>query len=120
MRVIVLAILVLASCMSKSEVDQPLSPVQIREALVGRRVLGEDNGKEFYLYFAPNGVAVRTGANAEYGQWRVAEGQGLCLHWRDEPEQCMPVYQEHIGRYRLGSTDVNVMGEGLGVGGGFR
>jgi hypothetical protein len=104
---ILLAMLALSACASDGDLNQPLSPIAIRSRLSGRTVMGNENGQIFYMHFAPNGVVVRNGSAAEYGQWRTNEA-GLCLVWHDQGEQCMPVYQVHIGRYRLGNTEVNV------------
>ena len=77
-------------------------------------MIGYENGRQIYIYFAPSGTAVRYADTAEFGQWRVEEGKGLCLYWHDEGERCAPVYQVHIGRYRLGDTEVNVYDRPLG------
>jgi hypothetical protein len=107
---IVAVALLLAACVPAEDLDQPLSPTLIRSALAGRTLLGTQDGQRVYLHLAPNGVAVReTPSGPEYGQWRPDE-RGLCLVWRDEGERCAPVRQEHIGRYVIGDTSMNVMG----------
>jgi hypothetical protein len=108
-------ILILAACASPEDDNQPLSPVQIRNALIGGTLFGYEDGGQVYIYFAPNGVAVRNGATAEYGQWRVDEAQGLCLNWHGTDESCTPVYQVHSGRYRLGNVEYNLYTYGYGV-----
>jgi hypothetical protein len=106
-----LSFLLLVGCVVDADQDRPLSPVLIRSQLSGRTLTGIQDGQRFYLHFQPNGVAVRNGAQAEYGHWGTDETKGLCLQWHDEPEpSCAPVYQINPGRYRLGDTDVNVLG----------
>lgn len=102
--------LILTACTSAEEVDQPLSPAMIRRDLIGGTLIGPANGPQnyIYIYFASNGTAVRYADTAEFGRWRVEEGRGLCLSWRDEGEHCTPVYQVHTGRYRLGDAEYNV------------
>jgi hypothetical protein len=107
---IIMTALLLAACMSAEDLDRPLSPTLIRSALAGRTLLGMRDGQQVHFHLAPNGVAVReTPSGPEYGQWRADE-RGLCLVWRDEGERCVPVRQEHIGRYVIGDTSMNVMG----------
>lgn len=107
-RRLLLLALMLVACALEGEAEQPLSPVMIRRDFAGGTMIGYENDREIYIYFAPNGVAVRYTDTAEYGQWRVEEDRGLCLRWREEGERCTPVYQVHIGRYRLGDTEFNV------------
>ncbi len=107
-------ILVLAACATPEEEDQALSPNLIRRALIGGTLIGGLDTAPVYLYFAPNGVAVRNGAVAEFGQWRVDEGKGLCLNWRETGESCAPVYQVHTGRYRIGDVEYNLYRRTLG------
>jgi hypothetical protein len=109
-------ILALAACASPAEEEQPLSPVQIRSQLIGGTLFGYEEGGQVYIYLAPNGVAVRNGAIAEYGQWRVDEARGLCFNWHGTDESCTQVYQIHSGRYRLGDVEYNLYGYGYGYG----
>ena len=109
-------LLVLAACGTSADADQPLSPALIRRAFIGRTLIGGPDDAPLYIYFAPNGVAVRNNAVAEYGQWRVEEGKGLCLNWHETAESCTPVYQVHTGRYRLGDTEYNLSRRPLGAG----
>jgi hypothetical protein len=106
--------LILTACAPAAESEQPLSPAMIRGALVGSTMIGYENGRQIYIYFAANGTATRYTDTAEFGQWRVEEDKGLCLSWHAEGERCMPVYQVHTGRYRLGDTEYNVYRRGFG------
>jgi len=107
-----LTLSLLTGCATESDLDRPLSPILIRTQLSGRTVTGIQDGQRFYLHFQANGVAVRNGAQAEFGRWSTDEMPGLCLQWHDERERhCVPVYQLNPGRYRLGDTDVNVLGD---------
>jgi hypothetical protein len=110
--------LFLAACASSEEaeqqLDQPLTPVLIRRAFIGRTLIGGPDAAPIYIYFAPNGVAVRNNGVAEYGQWRVDETQGLCLIWHEAEPACSPVYQIHTGRYRVGDAEYNLSPGPLG------
>ncbi|MBV9522129.1 MAG: hypothetical protein JO010_05020 [Alphaproteobacteria bacterium] len=102
---------ILASCAGDSDMSRPLPPLAVRERLIGRTVMGSDEeGRQFYLHFAPSGVALRNAQTAEYGWWAIDDAGRLCLRWHDGAPQCAPVYQVHIGRYRFGDTVVDVSG----------
>ncbi|MBV8654151.1 MAG: hypothetical protein JO255_22015 [Alphaproteobacteria bacterium] len=111
--------LFLAACASSEEaeqqLDQPLTPVLIRRAFIGRTLIGGPDASPIYIYFAPNGVLVRNNHVAEYGQWRVDETQGLCLIWHETEADCSPVYQIHTGRYRFGGAEYNLSPGPLGA-----
>jgi hypothetical protein len=100
----------LSGCADQSELDQPLSPVALRQQIVGRTVLATENGQTSYIHFSDNGVAAINGATAEYGHWRIEENGFLCLQWRDQPERCAAVYQINASRYRVGDVNMNVLG----------
>jgi hypothetical protein len=102
----------LAACIGPQSLDQPLSPLVVRGALVGRMVLGSENGEpSFTLRLARNGLAARSGGVPEYGRWRTDESGALCLWWHDEAERCAPVYAAAGAHYRWGAIDLGVLGE---------
>jgi hypothetical protein len=107
-RQIALAALVtagLAGCAGDAADDTPLTPILIRDRLVGRMLSGTENGNGFLLRLEPNGVARVRGATAEFGRWRSTEA-GLCLAWRDRPEQCAPVFEIGFARYHIGNMEL--------------
>jgi hypothetical protein len=102
----------LAACIGPQSLDQPLSPLVVRGALVERMVLGSENGEpSFTLRLARNGLAARDGGVPEYGRWRTDESGALCLWWHDEAERCAPVYAAAGAHYHWGTTDLAVLGE---------
>jgi hypothetical protein len=109
-RAAAVAALSLSGCVDQAELDQPVSPLVLRQQIVGRTVITTENGQTSYIHFAGSGVAAINGATAEYGHWRIAEDGSLCLQWRDQPERCAPVYQINASRYRFGTVDMNVLG----------
>lgn len=109
-RTAVLASLWLSGCVDQAELDQPVSPLVLRQQIVGRTVAATENGQTSFIHFAGNGIAAINGATAEYGHWRIADDGSLCLQWRDQPERCAPVYQINASRYRVGTVDMNVLG----------
>jgi len=104
------ASLCMSACVDQAALDQPVSPVALRQQIVGRTVLATENGQTSYIHFSDNGVAAINGATAEYGHWRIEENGFLCLQWRDQPEHCAAVYQINASRYRVGDVDMNVLG----------
>src|SRR5262245_52598987 len=71
----------LAGCAVEGQAEQPLSALMIRRSFAGGTLIGYENDRQIYIYFAPSGVAIRYDP-PEYGQWWAAEGKGLCLYWR--------------------------------------
>jgi hypothetical protein len=104
------ACLALSSCIGPQSLDQPLSPLVVRSELVGRTVVGSENGQMVFIQFARNGIATRNGPAAEFGRWRIDENGALCLWWHDEPEHCALVYASSGSHYRWGDTDLSVLG----------
>ena len=102
--------LALTGCIGPQNLDQPLSALVVRSQLVGRTVLGTENGQTFFVQLARNGVASRNGPAAEFGRWRTDENGALCLWWHDQPERCAPVYAAGGSHYRWGDTDLSVLG----------
>jgi len=109
-RAAAVAALWLSGCVDQAELDQPVSPVVLRQQIVGRTVVATENGQISYIHFAGSGVAAINGTTAEYGHWRIAQDGSLCLQWRDQSERCAPVYQINASRYRVGTVDMNVLG----------
>ena len=104
------ACLALTSCLGPQNLDQPLSPVVLRGELVGRTIIGSENGQDFSIHLAPNGVATRSGPTAEFGRWWIGDNGVLCLWWHDQTERCAPVYAAGGSHYRWGDTDLSVLG----------
>jgi hypothetical protein len=103
--------LTLTACIGPQSLDHPLSPMVLRGELVGRTVVGSENGQTVFIQFARNGVATRNGPAAEFGRWRIDEHGALCLWWwHDQPERCAPVYAAGGSHYRWGDTDLSVLG----------
>ncbi len=107
---LVAAGLALTACIGPQSLDQPLSPLVVRSALVGRTVIGTEDGQAFSMRLAPNGVTTRTGPAAEFGRWRTDANGALCLWWHDEMERCAPVYAAAGSHYRWGDIDLSVLG----------
>jgi hypothetical protein len=106
------AVLCMSGCADQAELDQPLSPIALRQQIIGRTVLATENGQRSLIHFSGNGVAAINGASAEYGRWRIEENGSFCLQWRDQPERCAAVYQINASRYRIGDVEMNVLGQG--------
>ena len=109
-RTVAVALLWLNGCVDQAELDQPVSPLALRQQIVGRTAAATENGQTSFIHFSGDGVATINGATAEYGRWRIAENGSLCLQWRDQPERCAAVYQINASRYRVGTVDINVLG----------
>src|SRR5690348_9868794 len=109
-RNLVLALTCLVAACSQSTLDEPLSPIAARDALVGRQIFASENGQDRYLYLRHNGIAMVNGPTVEFGQWRINEAGELCLLWRDRPERCASVYAAGGSHYRFGATEVSVLG----------
>ena len=109
-RKLLLALTCLVAACVQLALDQPLSPMAVRDALVGRQILVSENGEDVYLYLRRDGIATVNGPTAEFGKWRITDAGELCLLWRDRPERCAPVYVTGGSHYRSGATDLSVLG----------
>jgi hypothetical protein len=107
---ILAACLGLAACIGPQELDRPLSPMVVRDELVGRPIVTRENGEWVTLNLARNGVAARSAPTPEYGRWRTDENGALCLSWHDQPERCAPVYAAAGSHYRWGDSELSVLG----------
>ena len=100
----------IAAC-SQSSFDQPLSSFGIRDALVDHVVVVSENGENIrYLHLGHDSVATVNGPSAEFGTWRINDADELCLLWHDQPERCASVYATGGSHYRLGDTELSVLG----------
>lgn len=104
--------LALGAC-AEPDLSQPLTGIEIRQGLAGRMLVGTGPNGGFTLRLDGNGIAVRYGANAEFGHWQADEQRGLCLAWSDAPPSCAPVYQLNAAHYRVGALELGVLGARL-------
>jgi hypothetical protein len=107
---ILAACLSLAECIGPQDLNRPLSPLVVRDELVGRRIVASENGQPVTIRLAGNGLSARDGSGPEYGRWRIDEDGALCLGWRAQPERCAPVYAAGGSHYRWGDTELSVLG----------
>jgi hypothetical protein len=111
MRASALTVLCLVAACSESSLDQPLSTLAIRDNLVERPILVSKSGKNVSnLYLRSNSIAAMNGPSAEFGAWRFNDAGELCLLWRDQAEQCAPVYVTGGSHYRFGDSELSVLG----------
>ena len=105
------AVACLVAACAQSSLDQPLSSFAIRDALVDHVSVVSENGKNTrYLHLGHDSVATVNGPSAEFGKWRINDAGELCLQWHDQPERCAAVYATGGSHYRLGDTELSVLG----------
>jgi hypothetical protein len=105
-------LLALAAC-AEHNPEQPLTPFQIRDRLVGHTISATDpQGKELTMRFRHSGIATVTGATSEFVHWSVDAAQGLCLRGFEGQNRCAPVYQTAPARFRWDDTTLSVLGTG--------
>jgi len=108
---ILAACLGLAACVGPQNLDQPLSPLVLRNELVDRVIVADENGQAVTLRLARNGIAARNGPDiAEYGSWRTDESGALCLWWHEQAERCAPVHAAGGSHYHWGASELSVLG----------
>ena len=110
-RVATFTLTCLVAACSQSSLDQPLSPLSTRDALVEHVTLVSQTGENTrYLFLRRDSVATVNGPAAEFGKWRVNDAGELCLQWHDQPERCASVYATGGSHYRFGDTELSVLG----------
>ena len=105
------ALACLVAACSQSSLDQPLSSFAIRDALVEHVIVVSENGENTrYLRLQRDSVATINGPSAEFGKWRINDAGELCLLWHAQPERCASVYATGGSHYRIGDTELSVLG----------
>ncbi|HUN49438.1 MAG TPA: hypothetical protein VMU85_23090 [Stellaceae bacterium] len=102
----VAGIVLLAACEAEPKSDEPLSGYLVASRLVGHTARVTDvTGNEYYLSFAYNGVVrIDSEAPHQYERWTTDKKGQLCLHTGDGTENCAPLYQLTVERFRWGAT----------------
>ena len=102
---IVALALILSGCEREPKSDEPLSSYLVASRLVGHTArVTEVTGNEFYLSFTYNGI-VRVASDApQYDRWTTDSKNQLCLHKVAGGENCAPLYQLTVERFRWGAS----------------
>lgn len=88
LRLMLVSSMVLASSLVNAKMLK--TELEIRSALVGNTLSGDEDGKPYYEYLRSDGKIVGEQDGERYlGQWRISDGR-LCMSYEEDGEAAKP------------------------------
>ncbi len=94
-----------------AKADQPLTPTQMKEALIGNTGVGTTSrGTPYWVYYRENGEqAIETDSGfSDEGTWRISDKGQWCSKWekiRDGEELCLTIFPDGKDRIKYTKPD---------------